>query len=107
MTHFYDTQAWIPKNVTFVNKAAFDALDKPTQDAILKAAPVAEERGWKLAEAKAKWYLDQLRANKMQVLPPGQELITGFRKIGEQLTADWLKRAGSDGQAVVDAYKKM
>src|SRR5689334_14383884 len=38
MTHFYDTQAWIPKNVTFVNKAAFDALDKPTQDAILKAA---------------------------------------------------------------------
>ena len=23
------------------------------------------------------------------------------------LTADWLKKAGSDGQAVVDAYKKM
>src|SRR5919106_31351 len=64
MTHFYDTQAWIPKNVTFVNKAAFDALDKPTQDAILKAAAVAEERGWKLAEEKAKWYLDQLKANK-------------------------------------------
>jgi TRAP-type C4-dicarboxylate transport system substrate-binding protein len=51
MTHFYrDTQAWIPKNVTFVNRAAFDALDKPTQDAILKAAAVGEERGWKLAE---------------------------------------------------------
>ena len=25
MTYFYDTQAWIPKNVTLVNKAAFDA----------------------------------------------------------------------------------
>ena len=37
MTYFYDTQAWIPKNITFVNKAAFDALDKPTQDAVLKA----------------------------------------------------------------------
>ena len=22
MTYFYDAQAWIPKNVTFVNKAA-------------------------------------------------------------------------------------
>ncbi len=32
MSYFYDTQAWIPKNVTFVNKAAFEALDKPTQD---------------------------------------------------------------------------
>ncbi|MEN3386472.1 MAG: hypothetical protein V7608_6516, partial [Hyphomicrobiales bacterium] len=37
------------KTVTFVNTAAVDALDKPTQDAILKAAAVAEERGWKLA----------------------------------------------------------
>src|SRR3954471_22150717 len=26
--NFYDTQAWLPKNVVFVNKAAFDALDK-------------------------------------------------------------------------------
>src|SRR6478735_5880999 len=59
LSHFYDTQAWIPKNLTFVNKAAFDALDKPTQEAILKAAKTAEERGWKLAEEKAGWYLEQ------------------------------------------------
>ena len=26
MSHYYNTQAWIPKNVTFVNKAAFDAI---------------------------------------------------------------------------------
>src|SRR6267143_458947 len=106
MTHFYDTQAWIPKNVTFVNKAAFDALDKPTQDAILKAAAVAEERGWKLAEEKAKWYLEQLQANKMKVLPPPPALKTGLEKVGEQLTADWLKKAGADGEAVIAAYKK-
>ena len=106
LDHFYDTQAWIPKNVTFVNKAAFDALDKPTQDAILKAAVVAEERGWKLAEEKAKWYLEQLAANKMQVLPPPAALKTGLEKIGEQLTADWSKKAGADGEAVIAAYKK-
>jgi TRAP-type C4-dicarboxylate transport system substrate-binding protein len=106
MTHFYDTQAWIPKNVTFVNKAAFDALDKPTQDAILKAAAVAEERGWKLAEEKAKWYLEQLQANKMKVLPPPPALKAGLEKVGEQLTADWLKKAGPDGEAVIAAYKK-
>jgi TRAP-type C4-dicarboxylate transport system substrate-binding protein len=106
MTHFYDTQAWIPKNVTFANKAAFDALDKPTQDAILKAATVAEERGWKLAEEKSKWYLEQLQANKMKVLPPPPALKAGLEKVGEQLTADWSKKAGSDGEAVITAYKK-
>ena len=36
LTYFYDTRAWIPKNVTFMNKAAFDALDKPTQEAVLQ-----------------------------------------------------------------------
>ncbi|HZC96502.1 MAG TPA: TRAP transporter substrate-binding protein [Bradyrhizobium sp.] len=106
MTHFYDTQAWIPKNVTFVNKAAFDALDKPTQDAILKAAAVAEQRGWKLAEEKAKWYLEQLAANKMKVLSSPPALKAGLEKIGEQLTADWSKKAGPEGEAVIAAYKK-
>jgi TRAP-type C4-dicarboxylate transport system substrate-binding protein len=107
MTHFYDTQAWIPKNITFMNKAAFDALDKPTQEAVLKAAKEAEPRGWKMAEEKATWYLEQLKAHGMKVLPPPPALKTGLQKIGEQLTADWLKRAGKDGEAIVAAYKKM
>ena len=42
----------------------------------------------------------------MKVQPPSPELAAGFRKIGEQLTADWLKKAGPDGQAIVDAYRK-
>jgi TRAP-type C4-dicarboxylate transport system substrate-binding protein len=107
LDHFYDVQAWIPKNYTIMNKAAFDALDKPTQEAILKAAAAAEARGWKAWEEKANWYLDQLKAKGMKVLPPSDALAAGFKKVGEQLTADWLKKAGADGQAIVDAYKKM
>jgi len=106
MDHFYDTQAWIPKNITFVNKAAFDALDKPTQAALLKAAATAETRGWKMWEEKSGWYLDQLRAHGMKVLPPSPALKAGLQKVGEQLTADWLKKAGAEGQAVIAAYKK-
>ena len=106
MTHFYDTQAWIPKNVTFVNKAAFDALDKPTQEALLKAAATAETRGWKMWQDKAGWYLDQLKSHNMKVQPPGDTLKSGLKKVGDQLTADWLKKAGADGEAVIAAYKK-
>jgi TRAP-type C4-dicarboxylate transport system substrate-binding protein len=106
LTHFYDTQAWVPKNIIFANKAAFEALDKPTQDAILKAAATAEERGWKAWEEKAKWYVEEMGKKGMKVAPPGPTLATGFKKIGEQLTADWLKKAGADGEAVIAAYKK-
>src|SRR5690606_25106695 len=35
--YFYDTQAWLPKNAVIVNQSAFDKLDKPVQDALLKA----------------------------------------------------------------------
>ncbi|MBN9062828.1 MAG: C4-dicarboxylate ABC transporter substrate-binding protein [Rhizobiales bacterium 65-9] len=106
LDHFYDVQAWIPKNFTFVNKAAFNALPKDQQDAILKAAATAEARGWKAWEEKSNWYLDQLKAKGMKVQPPSAELAAGFRKVGETLTGDWLKRAGPDGQAIVDAYRK-
>jgi TRAP-type C4-dicarboxylate transport system substrate-binding protein len=106
LTHFYDTQAWIPKNITFVNKAAFDALDKPTQEAVLKAAKTAEERGWKVAQEKTKWYTEQMASKGMKVQPPSAELKSGLQKVGEQLTQDWLKKAGADGQAIVDGYKK-
>ena len=43
--YYYDTQLWLPKNLVIVNKQAFDALDKPTQQALLKCAQEAEARG--------------------------------------------------------------
>jgi TRAP-type C4-dicarboxylate transport system substrate-binding protein len=107
MTHFYDAQVWIPKNATFVNKAAFDKLPKDQQDAVLKAAATAETRGWKMWEEKSGWYLDQLKSHGMKVQPPSAKLKEGLAKIGDTLTADWLKKAGADGKAVIDAYKKM
>jgi TRAP-type C4-dicarboxylate transport system substrate-binding protein len=106
MTYFYDTQAWIPKDMTFVNKAQFDKLDKPTQDAVLKAAATAETRGWKMWEDKSGWYLDQLKSHGMKVEAPSAKLKEGLAKVGDTLTADWLKKAGANGKAVIDAYKK-
>ena len=38
----------------------------------------------------------------MKVQPPGEGSIGRRLKIGEQLTADWLKKAGADGEAVID-----
>ena len=107
LTHFYDTQAWIPKNVTFVNKAAFDQLDKPMQDSLLRVAAAAEARGWWRSQDRTKWYGDQLAVRGLKVLPPSPALKEGLRRVGDQLTGEWLLKAGTDGQAVIDAYKKL
>jgi TRAP-type transport system periplasmic protein len=104
--NYYDTQAWLPKNVVFVNKKAFDALDKPTQDAVLKAAADAEVRGWKISEEKNGFYLEQFRKNGMTVAAPSAQLKADFQKIGQAMTEEWLKTAGPEGKAIVDAYRK-
>jgi TRAP-type C4-dicarboxylate transport system substrate-binding protein len=106
MRYFYDTQAWIPKNITFVNRAAFETLDKPTQEIVLKVAAAAEARGWWRSQDKTKWYVEQLTAHGMKVLPPSIALKNGLQQIGERLTGEWLTKAGHDGQSVIDAYRK-
>jgi TRAP-type C4-dicarboxylate transport system substrate-binding protein len=104
--YYYDTQAWLPKNIVFVSQKAFDALDKASQDAVLKAAADAEARGWKDSEEKAKGYVETLARNGMTVGPPSAALKADLKKIGDTMTADWIKGAGADGQAIVDAYRK-
>src|SRR5690348_4759491 len=104
--YYYDTQAWIPKNIVFVSAQAFDALDKASQKAVLDAAAAAEARGWKVSEEKNKWYLEQLAKNGMQVSAPSAQLEADFKKVGQTMSAEWLKTAGPDGKAILDAYRK-
>ena len=107
ITHYYDVQAWLPRNGVIVNQAAFDKLDKPTQEAVLKAAEAAETRGWKVSREKNSWYADELKKKGMTIHQPSAQLATDMKKIGDTMLGDWLKKAGSEGQAVVDAYRKM
>ena len=102
---FADTQAWLPKNAVVANKKAFDALDKATQDGLLKAAADAEKRGWATSEKKTGEYLDLLKKNGMTVYPPSAQLKADMQKVGETMLKEWLDKAGLEGKAVVDAYR--
>ncbi len=105
--NWVDTQAWLPKNAIIVNKAAFDALDKPTQAAVLKAAADAETRGWKLSQEKNSWYVDQLKAKGMKIVTPPEQLTADLKRVGNYMLAEWLRKAGDDGRKVIDEYRKM
>jgi TRAP-type C4-dicarboxylate transport system substrate-binding protein len=85
LKYYYDTQAWLPKNAVIVNQKAFDGLDKATQEALLKAAAEAERRGWALSQEKNRWYVDQLKANGMNVLAPPPKMTEEFKKVGDAL----------------------
>lgn len=105
--NWYDTQAWLPKNAVIVNRAAFNALDKPTQDALLKAAADAETRGWAASRKTNTEVLEKLKANGMQIIAPSAQLKADMKKVGDTMLKEWLEKAGPEGQQLVDAYRKM
>ncbi|NGM88348.1 TRAP transporter substrate-binding protein [Parapusillimonas sp. SGNA-6] len=102
---FYDTQAWLPKNAVIVNQKAFDRLDDKSKKALLEAGEAAEKRGWALSKEKTQWYLDSLAKNGMEIIKPTPELMQGLDKVGDTMLAEWLKRAGPEGQQVIDNFR--
>jgi TRAP-type C4-dicarboxylate transport system substrate-binding protein len=106
LKYYYDVQAWLPKNAVIMNKRAFDALDKATQDAVMKAATEAETRGWAASEKVNTDTLATLKANGMQILPPSATLKADLQKVGETMLKEWLDKAGPEGQALISAYRK-
>jgi TRAP-type transport system periplasmic protein len=104
--YFYPVNGWLPRNVTAVSQRAFDALDKPTQEAVLKAAAAAEQRGWAASEKVDVDSIAVLKANGMNIAEPSDSVKQALMAIGETMTTDWLASAGADGKAIIDAYRK-
>jgi TRAP-type C4-dicarboxylate transport system substrate-binding protein len=106
LTHYIDIQAWLPRNIVFVNKAAFDKLPAAEKKAVLAAAKTAEARGWKMSQEEMAIKTAALKKAGIKVIPPSAKLKAGLAKIGATITAEWEKAAGADGKAMLAAYRK-
>jgi TRAP-type C4-dicarboxylate transport system substrate-binding protein len=106
LTHYIDTQAWLPRNIVIVNKQAFDQLSASEKKAVTDAARAAEERGWKLSVEEMTIKTKALKDAGIIVLPPSPELKAGLAKIGSTIAAEWEKSAGPDGAAMLAEYGK-
>jgi TRAP-type C4-dicarboxylate transport system substrate-binding protein len=106
LTHYIDTQAWLPRNIVIVNKAAFDKLSAAEQKAVTDAAKAAEDRGWKLSIDEMTIKTKALKDAGIKVLPPSLELKDGLAKIGSTIASEWEKSAGPDGAAMLATYRK-
>ena len=105
MSHYYDVQAFIPKNMVIVNQSSYDALSDEVKTALREAAEVAETRGWEMAETATAEATQTMADNGMQVLPTPEGLASDFEEIAATMRAEWLEEAGEDGQTIVDAMK--
>ncbi len=103
--HYYKTNAWHPRNAVVVNERAFRRLPEDVQKAVLAVAEEAEKRGWDASRQIVSETEAKLVAGGMSVEAAPEAVMVDFRKIGEQMKADWLKRAGADGEAIMKAVQ--
>jgi len=106
LTHYIDTQAWVPRNMVFANEAAIDRLSATEKKALTEAAGAAEERGWKLSIEEMTIKTKALRDAGIVVLAPSPQLQSGLAKIGGVIANEWAASAGADGEAMLAAYRK-
>jgi TRAP-type C4-dicarboxylate transport system substrate-binding protein len=106
LTHYIDSQAWLPRNMVFANKAAFERLTTAEKKAVREAAQAAEARGWNLSIEEMTVKTKALKDAGITVLAPTQELKFGMAKIGDTIAKEWAASAGTDGEAMLAAYRK-
>jgi len=104
LSHYYKVNAWLPRNYVMVNTQVWDGLDAETQAGMQQAADETSASCAAKSAELADFYFAELEGNGMTVQDAGPEFLAELEAIGAQMTADWLETAGTDGQAILDAY---
>lgn len=104
LNHFYEADAWLPRNYVFVNGNTWSEVSDENKEVIGGCAEEAAAEGLRRAKEYTNYTLEQLAANGMTVEPPSEALAEDLREVGETMTQEWLEAAGEDGQAIIDAY---
>ncbi|WP_322865043.1 TRAP transporter substrate-binding protein [Aquicoccus sp. G2-2] len=107
LNYFYEVDAWLPRNYVFVNSDVWKATSDENKAVVTGCASLAAYAGFWRAKEYTGFTLQGLRDNGMHVEKPSPEMKAELQKIGETMTAEWLKDAGEPGQAIVDAFKAM
>ena len=104
--NYYTTNAMHPKNVVVVNARAFERLPEAQKKAVAEVASKAEIRGWAMSKVRELEANELLAKNGITVRPPDAAMKAAFTKVGEQMTAEWRKTAGAEGEAILKSYRK-
>lgn len=106
LSHFYEVDAWLPRNYIMVNSEVWEGTSEANQNVINACAELAEYAGTWRAREYTGFTLAGLAAGGMTVEPAGDALMEELRAIGETMTAEWLEAAGEEGQAIIDAFRE-
>jgi len=101
MKYYYKVNAWIPKNIVFINKAVYAKLAPELQQKLKATAQEAELRGWKLCKEKNVEFEAQLASHNIAIADLNPYIRNILDLAGEKLAREQLKSTSADDTQVI------
>ncbi len=105
LSHFYEVDAWLPRNYVMVNKDVWDDTSEASRNVIRGCAGLAEYTGFWRAREYTGFTMNGLRAGGMQVAPASEALVEELKAIGDVMTREWLEKADHEGRSIVATFR--
>lgn len=102
--HYYELNAWFPKNIVFVNAKGFDALSPAARATVPQAAATAETRGWATSQAAAVSATQELQAHGIKLERLSSELNLSIKRMGERFAREWVRSVGTAASDIFVSY---
>lgn len=103
--HYTTIDAWVPKNIVFVNERAWRRLPVDVQAKVIVAAAAAQDRGWKMAVAEATEKTQVMKDAGMSIDAPSDALATGLEAIGATMLDNLKAKASDAAKAALADYE--
>lgn len=107
LPNFAEVNYALPISIATVNLAAYQALPGDLRELVDDAARATEKRQWTAIVTRLDENYARMRANKVAILtevPPA--VAQALASAGKAVVDDWRQKAGAEGAAVLDAYRK-
>lgn len=107
LPHFAEVNYALPISIATVNLAAYQALPADLRAIVDGAAADTEKRQWAAIRTRLDENYARMRANKVMILtdvPPA--VSQALAEAGKGVIDDWRAKAGAEGAAVLDAYRR-
>ncbi|KPH81056.1 TRAP transporter substrate-binding protein [Bosea vaviloviae] len=107
LPNFAEVNYALPISIATVNLAAYEALPPDLRKVVDDAAAATEQRQWTAIVTRLDENYARMRANKVAILtdvPAG--VSQALAAAGKSVVDEWRAKAGAEGAAVLDAYRK-
>lgn len=106
LKYYHPMNITVATDMVNVNLAAFNKLDKATQEALIKAGQEMEAAMWAKVVEIDKEKEAICNQNGIETVPASKELLKSLSAVTEGIRNDWLKDAPPDARKIIEEFNQ-